>query len=416
MASSILYSLPRRGMVVLILALSGALAPLLESRELELDPIIQRGVEQDVLRIYLQSPEPEMLDLARRAFNTHGSFRVLSSPDDAQFIFQFRSSGSNEVSGRVLSGSPPEEQRRLTERGSSTRNALLRVADEMVRLTTREPGYFASRMTFVGDRGQGREVFTSDLFLGEVRQLTRDGSDSVGPRWSPDGRRIVYTGYFQSGFPDIFMIDLGTRQRDAIVTLEGTNTGARFSPDGRNLVMTLTGEGDAEVYVANTRGRNIRRLTRTNSVQSSPGWSPDGRQIIFASDRMGSPQLYVMNRDGSSVRRLPTDISRYAAEPDWNPVNPNKIAFTVAVAGRFAIAVYDMDTRRSRFITQGPADAVHPRWLADGRHIVFTERTSSSKVLSIVDTRVQEGESPRVRSLHSSSQGKLSMPDVVMLP
>ncbi|MCH8474890.1 MAG: biopolymer transporter Tol [Opitutales bacterium] len=416
MLSSTLFSSPRGGFAVLFLALCSFLGPSLESREIELDPIVATGQRDDVLRIYLQSSEDELLELARRAFSVHGGFRVLSSPEEAQFIFQFRTSGANEVSGRVLSGRPPEELRRVVQRGSSSRNALLRTADEMVRLTTRNPGFFASRLTFVGERGEGREVFTSDLFLGEVRQLTRDGSDSVGPRWSPDGRRIVYTSYFQSGFPDIFMIDLGTRRREATVTLDGTNTGARFSPDGRNLVMTLTGEGNSEVYVSNIRGRNIRRLTRTNSVQSSPGWSPDGRQIIFASDRMGSPQLYVMNRDGSGVRRLPTDISRYAAEPDWNPVDTNKIAFTAAVAGRFALAVYDQEARESRFITRGPADAVHPRWLADGRHIVFTERTSNSKVLSIVDTQVREGQSPKVTPLHRSSQGKLSMPDAILLP
>ena len=77
------------------------------------------------------------------------------------------------------------------------------------------------------------------------------GPQSIMPRWSPDGRKILYTGYFQTGAPDIFEIDTATQQRKPFVSLKGTNTSARFSPDGSLVAMILTGEGNSEVYVSN---------------------------------------------------------------------------------------------------------------------------------------------------------------------
>ena len=51
------------------------------------------------------------------------------------------------------------------------------------------------------------------------------------PSLSPDGRRIAYTGY-QSGYADVYVIDIASGGRNRIVNYPGTNSGATFSPDG----------------------------------------------------------------------------------------------------------------------------------------------------------------------------------------
>ena len=75
--------------------------------------------------------------------------------------------------------------------GSSLRNALLRAADAAVTHLTKKPGFFAGRLAFVSERTGTSEVYTSDLFFGEVLQLTSDRSQSVMPRWSPDGKHLA---------------------------------------------------------------------------------------------------------------------------------------------------------------------------------------------------------------------------------
>lgn len=342
--------------------------------------------ERDVLLVRVESPSDELQRLAQGAFGAHGRFRLAGRGDTPQFTFRFTPEGDRGVDLEILSGSPAQSLLREGFTGTTRRQALLRAGDRAVQRTTGLTGFFASRLAFVGARTGFREIYTSDLFFGEVRQLTNDRSESIMPRWSPDGRYLLYTSYFQTGFPDIFRIDTVAERRDPFVSLQGTNTGARFSPDGRRVAMILSGEGNPDVYVSNAEGRQIRRLARTPGVEATPSWSPDGNRLVVTSDLAGRPQLYLLAATGGNLQRIATDISGYCAEPDWNPADPDLIAFTIAQAGRFQVAVYSFSERRSRVVTTEAGDAIEPHWLADGRHLLYTARTAASERIMLLDT------------------------------
>ena len=74
-------------------------------------------------------------------------------------------------------------------------------------------------------------------------------------------------------------------------------------------------DGNSEIYVVNSDGGGLRRLTRNAGPDLAPAWSPDGRRIAFA----GSRGIHVMNADGSGQRNLmrkPTPTSRPTFSPD----------------------------------------------------------------------------------------------------
>jgi TolB protein len=300
------------------------------------------------------------------------------------FEFRFSDAGPNVVRVDVLKAGQAVLSQNVS--GSSERNALFRAADVAVKAASGLNGYFSSRLAFVSERsGKGRsEIFVSDLFLGEARQITHDNAHALTPRWSPDGTKLLYTSFFKSGFPDIFQIDLSSLQRTSFVSLKGTNTGARYSPTGGQVAMVLSGEGNPELYVSNAQGRQISRRTRTEGVESSPCFSPDGSRIVYASEP--GPQLYIMSAGGGAARRITSGVSRYCAEPDWSRANPNKIAFTAREGRGYQIAVLDISTGLAKTVSRAPLDAIEPSWLPDGRHLVYTARSAGSRRLCILDT------------------------------
>lgn len=339
-------------------------------------------VDSKTLGVTVSGSTAELDSLARQAFNAHGRYRVV--PNSAISI-KFTAVAANQVQVTVTkSGGQVLNQ---VVQGTSGRNAFFRAADAAVTATSGLKGFFASRLAFISEQGGKSEVLVGDLFFGEVRQITNDRAQAIRPRWSPDGGKILYTSFYKSGFPDIFLMDLNSMQRSTFVSFKGTNSGARFSPNGSQVAMVLSGEGNPEIYVSNAQGRGVVRRTRLPSVEASPAWSPDSSRLVFTSDAAGGPQLYVMPAAGGSPSRLPTSISGYCAEPDWSVGDPNKIAFTTRIGRGYQIAVYDMAKRTAaKVVSKAPTDAVEPAWLADGRHLLYTERSANSRGICILDT------------------------------
>jgi TolB protein len=385
--------------ILLSLFMFSATGPLLTAETITLDPLDRAG--EGRLAIAVESSDGGVGSLARRAFGLHGAY-VGARPADAAFVIRLEPSGSRSVQLTVGSGRPFVEQLSRNVGGSDLQNAVLRACDLVVEATLQSRGFFAGKLAFVGKQRGVSEIYTSDLLFNRVRPLTRDRALVTGPKWSPDGRRLLYTTYYKTGFPDIYVIDVTTGQRTPIATYKGTNSGAVFSPDGRRIAMALSGTGNSEIYVADANGGNPRRLTENKSLEASPSWSPDGRRLVYTSDALGKPQLFEIASSGGPGRRIPTNVSRYCSEPVWNPVDDSLIAFTAAVSGGFQIALYDATTRSSKILTQG-ASSLEPAWLRDGRHLVFTQRQGGRTRLMLLDS-----ETGKVSSLHKPGFGDAS--------
>lgn len=355
-------------------------------------------VENKTIPVHVSADDPALNGLALQAFNSHGRYR-LSYGGSAAFDIHFSAAGANQVRVDVTKGFDHEPVVSEIVPGSSERDALLRAADLAVERTNGQGlrGFFASKLVFISERTGHKEVYVGDLFFGGVRQITNDRAIAMTPRWSPDGRKIIYTSFYHSGFPDIFVIDLGTYERTTFASFRGSNGGGRFSPDGRRAAMVLSGEGVTEIYTSDAYGHGIRRLTRYDSIKSSPCWSPDGSQIAFASGNP-DPQVFVIASSGfGSMRRVTHGISYYCAEPDWSRANPDKLAVTAWLGGGYQIAEVSLSSGEWKQVSHASFDGIEPCWLPDGRHLVYTARNRTQSVICILDT--ETGRSTRVSPL-----------------
>jgi TolB protein len=109
-----------------------------------------------------------------------------------------------------------------------TRKAIHQFTNELVQTLTGQPGIALSKISFVADRTGHKEIYTCDYDGANALQLTHDNGISVSPALSPDGRKLAYTGY-QSGYADIYLIDLASGARNRIIKFPGTNSGAAIS-------------------------------------------------------------------------------------------------------------------------------------------------------------------------------------------
>ena len=115
------------------------------------------------------------------------------------------------------------------------------------------------------------------------------------PKFSPDGGRIAFVhttfDYEKDEYVnDIWMADAKTGVTAQFTTSRGKDKGPRWSPDGKRLLFTSTPpakEGEEkkkpQLYVIEVAGGEARKLTDLKLGVEAPRWSPDGKQILFVS-------------------------------------------------------------------------------------------------------------------------------------
>ena len=76
------------------------------------------------------------------------------------------------------------------------------------------------------------------------------------------------------------------------------------APTHPKIAFNSTRDGNTEIYMMDTDGKQQVRLTQHPDADFQPVWSPTGEQILFVSNRDGVRDLYLMDANGENVRRV----------------------------------------------------------------------------------------------------------------
>ena len=81
----------------------------------------------------------------------------------------------------------------------------------------------------------------------------------------------------------------------------GLNIGPSWLADGSRFALTLSPNGDPDIFLMDLDGKILRQLVSGWGIDVSPSFAPDGRRLAFVSNRSGSPQIYVLDLDSGAV-------------------------------------------------------------------------------------------------------------------
>ncbi len=264
----------------------------------------------------------------------------------------------------------------FTLTSASYRRVGHKIADHIYKRLTGEDGYFDTRVVFISESGRMdkriKKLAIMDSDGANYKELT-DGRDLVlTPRFDPQSQRVIYMSY-KKRVPHVYLLELQSGQQRLIGNFSGMSFAPRFSPDGGKAIFSVAQNGATNIHEIDLNFGGTRQLTNTPSViNTSPSYSPDGSKIVFNSDRGGKPQLYIMDSSGQDVKRISFGDGSYNA-PAWSP-RGDFIAFTKSKGGQFYIGVMRPDGSGERLLTTSWMDE-GPTWSPNGRVIMFSRQT-----------------------------------------
>ena len=163
---------------------------------------------------------------------------------------------------------------------------------------------------------------------GSDQRSVTNGAGGDNPTWSPDGSKIAFSSFRDTGDIEIYVMNADGTGRTRLTNNPGFDGDPAWSPNGTRIAFTRTVDGglNDEIYAMNVDGSAQTRLTSSARISdTSPSWSPDGTRIAFRSNSDGRGEIYAMNADGSGQTRL-TNNSVADFAPAWSP-DGMKIAF-----------------------------------------------------------------------------------------
>ncbi|HKC81299.1 MAG TPA: amidohydrolase family protein, partial [Gemmatimonadaceae bacterium] len=215
---------------------------------------------------------------------------------------------------------------------------------------------------------------------------------------SPDGKTIVF-----ELLGDLYTIPIGGGAATRITSGPGFDSQPRWSPDGKRIVFLSDRSGAENVWLCDPDGSHSKALTKgTNNLYASPDWTPDGNYIVVSrtSGVLGSVyELWLIHKDGGSGAAM----LRVQAGPN-QPPPMNTLGATFGKDPRYIwvsrhrggfgynlqyplwqLAIYDRQTGRLFTQTDMYGSAMRPVLSSDGKWLVYATRYDAETGLRLRD-------------------------------
>ena len=162
------------------------------------------------------------------------------------------------------------------------------------------------------------ELWIYDFSRATLTPLTTGIGSSQAPRWTPDGKHIVYRGT-RTGFRNLWWKAVDdTTSEERLTTDEMVQTPGSWSADGQWLVYYIQDPATAaDVWALPAAGdRKPRVVVRTPFTEEHPRLSADGRWLAYTSNEPGRVEVFVQPFPGPGGRsQISTDGG---TEPVWS--------------------------------------------------------------------------------------------------
>lgn len=167
-----------------------------------------------------------------------------------------------------------------------------------------QPSPDGNKLVFMAGANNAMDIWASNSDGSSPRKLTNTGRAGT-PRWSPDGRWIVFDSDGRYGRSGIYVVSVDGGPVRAVVEEESNNSVPSWSRDGKWIYFASNRAQDAEedqVWKVPAEGGEPFQITRQGGFSAYE--SMDGRSLYYAKSRHSNPEIWHVPVNGGTESRV----------------------------------------------------------------------------------------------------------------
>jgi len=222
------------------------------------------------------------------------------------------------------------------------------------------------------------------------------GESAQDVSFSKDGQWVAYATY-PEGTIWRSRVDGSQRLQLSFPPLYGMLP--RWSPDGKQIVFYDFSPGKpARIYLTSAESSNPQELMAGDLKQDAdPNWSPDGTKILFGGLFFGATAIHVLDIKTRQVATLPASEGLFS--PRWSPDGRYVAAMP---QGGSSVVLYDFETQHWVELAKGSFG--YPNWSKDGKYL-YVLRLAYGQDPAVVRVRISDRKLEEVVDLTNLRMG-----------
>ena len=207
---------------------------------------------------------------------------------------------------------------------------------------------------------------------------------------SPDGKTIIF-----DMMGDLYTIPSTGGKATQITRGLAFDQHPRYSPDGKKILFVSDKSGAENIWYIDTEKKDTVQLTKeTNQNFPSADWTPDGKYIVYAKGRRVNKLFMIHVNGGGGTQLIEEPATLKTIDPAVSP-DGKHIYYSFRTGSwnynaqlpQYQIGVYDMKNARMNKLTSRYGSAFTPVLSDDGKWLVYGTRFEDKTGLVIRDLK-----------------------------
>lgn len=261
------------------------------------------------------------------------------------------------------------------KRGKSVEGWAHHIAAVIWPIITGQQSMFMSKIAYckevIRDNGVPvKHICVADHDGSNEQTIVAIPTVNVAPRWSCDIRNpiLLYSEYTNT---NVRLVSVDTQKKRRIVSnFEGINMQPEFSTDG-SMVVYCASRGDGRCQIYQYKKGELVLIAPNEGNNVSPTLADDGKTIYFCSDfQTGSPQVYAYHTDTGQQRRITN--GGYCASPAYCQKR-KQLVYGKMMNGEMQLFLYDEKSKEHTQLTFSAGNKEECCWSPCGNYIAYAQ-------------------------------------------